>query len=227
MTQSENMWKAIDAISKLLGAGIITAAISWYATSAEQHRQAIADDTKNVQAMIEFTSKQKDLDTTLGMQMFQILMTSYFQRSLSDTTDIRIQERMVLLRLMALNFQDVPINLKPLFEELNGQVKNAEDRNKLREIAIDVAGGQAFRLILRNGVNSWPIKLAKGQELSVIHRPYKIKVDDIGNDYVNVYLTLESKKIVPFEVTYFAIPLVDNTKIGDERISVTLLSSNG
>src|SRR5262245_55924914 len=143
MAQSDNVWKAIDAISKLLGAGIITAAISWYASSAEQHRESRAEDTKNMQAMIEFTSRQKDLDTNMGMQIFQILMNSYFQRGLTDTADARIHERMVLLRLMALNFQDVPINLKPLFEELNDQIINKEDRIRLREIALDVAGRQA------------------------------------------------------------------------------------
>ena len=60
-------------------------------------------------------------------------------------------------------------------------------------------------------------------------RPFKIKIDDIENDAVSVQLVLsaDEQKVVPFSVTYFAMPIVDNTKIGEERLSVTLLSSNG
>jgi hypothetical protein len=62
------------------------------------------------------------LDVDVGMQLFRAFIDKYLEVSVKSIDEIR--ENIVLLRLIALNFQDVPINLKPLFEDLDRRIKD-------------------------------------------------------------------------------------------------------
>ena len=112
------------------------------------------------------------------MQMFRAFIDKYLDVSVEGAAQIK--ENMVLLRLIALNFQDVPLNLKPLFEDLDVRLNSdrpeavrhigrrrqgledwntdvlsddvrADLRLELKTIAKEVANRQAFRLTFLEG----------------------------------------------------------------------------
>ena len=70
------------------------------------------------------------------MRLFGTLMERYFK----GTPSTDCNQEMLLLRLTALNFYDVPVNLKPLFEQLNAKLKSAEEKNKLIQKILSANG---------------------------------------------------------------------------------------
>src|SRR4029078_811346 len=102
-------------------------------------------DNRQLQSTIELSSHQKEFDVDLGMRLCGSLMGSYFQ---NDTLrrPHATRQQLVLLRLVALNFEDVPLDLKPLYEDLDQRLSKPADRQSLRGIARDVSLRQAFPL---------------------------------------------------------------------------------
>jgi hypothetical protein len=137
---------------------------------------------------------------------------------------------MLLLRLTALNFYDVPVNLKPLFEQLNEKLKSAEDKTKLRAIAQEVARRQAFRLTSEDGYDSGPQKVKAGDTLDYPNILTKVKVREVTEAGVKaeiIYLPKEDRPIGPFTLSYYDMPIVDNTKFGEYRVALILREVNG
>ncbi len=227
MELSENTWKTIDALVKLMGGGAITIAITLYGMKAETTQQNIIEANKRVQALVEITSKQKELDVSLGMQMLETMLKHYFQNSGSPSGAGRLRERMLLLNLMALNFHDVPIHLKPLFEQLDSQLTDSTDKRQLRQIAQEVARRQAFRLTFESGFDSGAMKVEAGKEISIQNFPFKVTIAKVAHDRVFASLVLPDRTLGPFSVSYFDMPLVDNTKVGNLRVSLILLNTDG
>ncbi|MGE3541284.1 MAG: hypothetical protein AB7N91_28100 [Candidatus Tectimicrobiota bacterium] len=220
----EVMWKAIDAIAKLLGAGIITAAITIYGIKTDQARQAALESTRQVQTLVEITNRQKDLDLNLGMRLFETLMNHYFQKERSTDS---VQERLLLLRLMALNFQDVPLNFKPLFEQLATQATDGQIREEVRDIARDVARRQALRLTLRNGLDSGIKTVKAGDTVLYPNLQFGFQVAQVSPEAVKVHPLIEGQTLAPFVVSYFDTPIIDNIKLGPKRVALLLLGSTG
>ncbi len=220
----EVMWKAVDAIAKLLGAGIITAAITIYGIKTDQARQASLESTRQVQTLIEITNRQKDLDLNLGMRLFETLMNHYFQKEKS--TD-GLQERLLLLRLMALNFQDVPLNFKPLFEQLDAQATDTQLKEEVRDIAREVARRQALRLTLRGGVDSGIKTVQAGDTVLYPNLQFGFTVEGVTDETVRVQPLIEGQALMSFVVSYFDTPIIDNIKLGPKRVSLLLIRSNG
>lgn len=224
MAFSEGTWKAVDALVKLLGAGGITAAITLYGLKAQESQQRIAEQNRQVNARLEFTSQQKELDVNLKMRMFETLLSHYFTRETPGRSPDRIREKMLLLRLIAVNFQDLPLTLSPLFEYLNNQLTESRDRQTLQEIASEAARRQAFRLTFEGGFDSGPTPVKAQQEVTFPNLPFTIKIGAIGSDRVEATLLVDGRTIGPFRVRHFDMPITDNVKVGEMRVAVLLLS---
>jgi hypothetical protein len=236
MALGEGTWRAIDAVTKLLGAGIITAAVTWYGMKAEDSRQKIADTeeksrremaaaTERFNAYIELSNKQKELDANLRMRMLETLMNHYFLKERVTGSPESVREKILLLRLMALNFQDVPLILAPLYEQLDGQLADGDVREAVRDIAREVARRQAFRLTFKGGFDFGPKKFKAGEAIRFTNLPFEVKVHQVVEGRVTVSLILEDQTIGPFAITYFDMPITDNVKLGDLRVALVLLSS--
>ncbi len=228
MVANDKVSKIIDIIVKLFGAGLITAIIAFYGNLISNNQQRQTEVNKRLQMLIEISSKQKEFDVNLGVQMLETLMNRYFQIDKSGEGIEKLREKMILLKLIALNLQDVPLNLKPLFEQLDSQLTDSKDRGALREIAKEIARRQTPRLAFPDGFDSGVISVKAGEERSFENFFLKLKVQSVSEDLVRVILMLEEgdRTIGPFSVTYFDIPLMDNTKIGPIRVSLILLNSS-
>jgi hypothetical protein len=288
---TESQWKWADLVVKTLGVAIITGAITLYGIKSRESQQELARIAADAQkdrdrkerqmnALVEFASAQKQLDVDVGMQLFRAFIDKYLDVSVQSIDEIR--ENVVLLRLIALNFQDVPINLKPLFEDLDRQIKDRlrnqdqdifghmpshdptqsepseagenpagraqnendvlqELRKELREVAKEVANRQAFRLTFLHGEHTkFPLtgNNATGFFKSV---PYAVQLKSIEEDEVEVEIietefndqfeptvSPDGRRIGPFMLSYFDMPILDNVKINDTtRLAVLLTDING
>jgi len=226
MGTTDDKLKVWDLIVKGVFGAALTAAVMMYGYRMQDEQQKVREQNSQLQAAIELTSKQKDLDVELGMRLFGTLMERYFKGT--PSTD-RNQE-MLLLRLTALNFYDVPVNLKPLFEQLHTKLRSAEEKNKLRAIAQEVARRQAFRLTSDSGFDSGPQRVKAGDTLDYPNILTKIKIREVTEAGVKVeivYLPKEDRPIGPFTVSYYDMPIVDNTKFGEYRVALILREVNG
>jgi hypothetical protein len=230
MALSETSIKLLDIAVKG-GLGIVlTLLATLYGYKLHDQREKEADASKRVQAIVDLTSKQKDLDVQLAVQMFSTLTSNYFQKDASPADTQQLRRQILLLRLVALNFQDVPIQLRPLFEDLDGQLTRPEDRRQLREVAQEVATRQAFRLTVGGGYNSGPRTVKSGDVLEIPELLATVTIETVGKDSIRAYIDSKfaaAGQVGPFNVGFFAWPITDNTKLGELRVCVLLLNTDG
>lgn len=213
---SDTVFKWVDLLIKGIGVALITAAISIYSISEQHTQNQIARQDQRFDAAIQFGSSQKELDVNLGMQLLDDFITHYLQTQSADTEQ-DIRQNILMLRLIALNFQDVPLNLKPLFEDLDERLQRlqppAEDRPdrpslaeatrdelrvRLRGVAKELANRQAFRLTFLGGnmqeeifriVEKPEASRGAGQDVHYFrYIPYGVQVHEIGDDQVRVLI---------------------------------------
>jgi hypothetical protein len=226
--------KKWDLVIKSFGT-LLIAIIGGFVTvigyNMESNRTSLAEHNKTIMAIRDSWVKQKELDLNLGIKMFETLITQFMQKTTSEGSDEAKRQQLLLLRLISLNFQDTPINLKPLFEQLDSQLDDKNQKTKLREIAMEVARRQAFRLTFQNGWESGEQSVKKDASVDLQGLPYKIQIIGLSKDQVRVSLlsmdNSEQKVPLEFDVNFFAMPLVDNTKLGPKRVSVMQLENDG
>src|SRR6516225_1004817 len=142
MSLSDNTLKLLDIGVKGIFGTLVTVLITLYGLRLQTQSAARTQAEQKSQEIVSLETQQKDLDVKIAEDMFQALTTAYFKTPPTQAGDEDIQRRLLLLHLVALNFQDVPIQLRPLFEDLDARLKRDEDRRALREIAQDVARRQ-------------------------------------------------------------------------------------
>lgn len=231
MAMSESVWRTIDSLIKGLGASVLSGLVLYFGYQMQHDRAMMMQRMERVNATVEFAANQKDLDINIAMRMFERLLSRYFEKDSSQRAARVSREDLLLLRLIALNFQDVPINLKPMYAELDRQLAKQNDkkgRKVLRETAMEVARRQAFRMTFLDGFDSGPKKVKSGDKVKLKNLHIVAEIGEISEDSTEVTLLIEHKPIGPFSVGYFDSPIIDNIKIpGNMRVSSILVSSDG
>jgi hypothetical protein len=240
MDPAERKIKIYDVVVKGIIGGVIVLTVTIIGTmlqtsqkrladQEETNRLRIAENNKTINLLRELSAKQKEMDVDLGLQMFKTLMARYLQISASQEGKEARHQQMLLIRMISLNFQDSPINIKPLFEELDSQMTVVQEKKRLREIAMEEARHQAFRLTFQTGAShEEPVWAGKEIHLGI---GATIKIVAVGKDTIKATLTSNvtpgNPTLGPFTVNYFDMPLNDNIKLGAWRISLLLLENMG
>lgn len=223
--------KLADLIVKGLLGLVVSGVIAYVGFVFQDRWHQLEQANKSYQAVQESLAKQKDLDINLGLKMFETLMSQYLRADRDLAPPEKARQQLLLLQLIALNFQDTPLNLKPLFQHLAEQLPEPTLKQRLQELAAQVANRQAFRLTLQNGLDYGRITVRAGDEIQLPELASRLQVLELSEAGVVLLLrsqiTARERTIGPFLVTYFDIPIVDNTKIGEKRLAVTLLNNNG
>lgn len=200
------------------------------AQKEEANRVMIAESNKAMTALRESSVKQKELDVTLGLKIFDTLLTHYLQPGAPQESGTSQRQKILLLRLISLNFQDSPLNLRPLFEQLDSQL-NPKEKADLRQIALEVARRQAFRLTFPNDWDSGPLPVKQGDIIQLPSVPGKIIIEAVSNDRIQISListyTETGRSLGLFDINYFDMPIIDNTKLGDKRVAVMRIEDEG
>lgn len=231
MELTKGGWRTWDSLIKGLGASVITGLILYYGNVMQTESAARSRNMERVNAAIGLTANQKDLDVNIAMRMFEKLLARYYEGISSESATIVSRDDLLLLRLIALNFQDVPINLTPMYEEFDYKLikqKDEDGRDLLRETALEVARRQAFRMTFLQGHDLGLKKVHQGDTLEMKNIFVTAEIGEISKENVQVTLKVDEKSIGPFSVGYFDSPIIDNILIqGDLRISVLLISTDG
>jgi len=222
MSLSDNTLKLLDIGVKGIFGTLVTVLITLYGLRLQTQSAARTQAEQKSQEIVSLETQQKDLDVKIAEDMFQALTTAYFKTPPTQAGDEDIQRRLLLLHLV------VPIQLRPLFEDLDARLKRDEDRRALREIAQDVARRQAFRLTLGGIYNSGPLAVSAGMkiQISALDPTTYVWVDAVSRESVKAHIESGlalAGSVGPFDVSYFDWPITDNTKLQDYRLSITLV----
>jgi hypothetical protein len=178
----------------------------------------------------QLSNSQKELETNIATKLWEDLTEKFFpSRQGSENRQI-LDEQMFRLRLTALNFQDIAINLKPFFERLDARLPD-DAKDELRQIAQQVARRQAYRLAFERGWDSGEIKSTKGEveklPIPSNQNPTEITVKKIEEDQIRVEISPPYQQVINFRASYFDMPLVDNLKIKaiGKRLALLLIET--
>ena len=229
MPLTDNGIKLLDILVKGGFGSLIIAGVAYYGNSLQEQSRKQEEDSRRLQSSIALISHQKELDVDIGVRLLTTLMSSYFeQRTSAGVRPEAARQQMLLLRLVALNFEDVPIRLKPLFEDLDERLVVPADKQTLRGIAREVAQRQAFRMTSRDAYDSGPREVTMGDSVTIPEMLLTMKIGEVGAAGVSAVVNSSvggGRSVGPFWVTYFDQPLVDNILLGDYRVTVLLLSA--
>ena len=230
MALTDNGIKVLDIMVKGGFVAVLAAVVAYYGQRLENDRARQAETHRRQQEILDVTSHQKEFDVEIGMRLFGTLISSFFQKDKSTLPSEAVRQQLLSLRLIALNFQEVPIDLKPLFEDLDSQLTTPEERKALRDIAQDIARRQAQRLTVNGGYDSGPKTVKAGDEWPIPNLLTTVKIESVSADCVHASIYSKAfggRSFGPFRVTYFNTPLVDNTKLGDAyRVALILHESS-
>ncbi len=226
---SDHTLKLLDIVVKGLFGTLLTVLVTIYGLRLQTQSAARTQAEQRSQEIVSLETQQKDLDVKIAQDMFKSLTDAYLNAP-AKPGDEDIQRRLLFLHLVALNFQDVPIQLRPLFQDLDARLKRDEDRRTLRAIAQDVARRQAFRLTLGGIYNSGPLLVTAGKRIPItaLDPTTYVVVDAVTRESVRAHIDSGlalAGTVGPFNVGYFDWPITDNTKLGDYRLSITLVES--
>ncbi len=224
----------LDTVSKLLtGVGTVIASVFIpLAINCNSERN------RSNQLYAQIVSERERADSELRAKMFENLINSFFT---DDSTRKTGRQRLMLLRLLALNFHE-SFNLKPIFEGLEPELKKNE-KEKLKEIAKEIIGTQeaALSQIIDGAV--YEKTLFEGEENGIMvpadteaayngHRlgveatkidtnkgSVELHVFDIPADNVKIGMSVD----INFKASNYDMPFIDNTKLfNNTRFAVTL-----
>lgn len=220
-------WAKADVIVKGLGLILISGAITFYGYYTENKREStqfkIAECSKRYDVFMRMMTSREAAEADMKAKMFDTLMEHYFKKE-----DKRIQ--VLFLRLIAYNFQEY-LNLKPFFENLDSELpEESKEKEQLLKAAKNIVKNQVNSLV-SNGGNSCEIDLQIDQEIPVqfydnpqLELPLRLKLVDLKNNQITV--STNPKDQDGFTVTYYDMPFVDNSRLGELRYSIVLLDTN-
>ena len=236
---TDNSIKLLDIIVKGVLGSVLTAMLTIYGLrmnrqseaqniAQQQSQQQLNFNQQKAQEIISLETEQKNIDVTIAQDMFKSLTDSYFTSTNKTPSSDDVRRRLLLVGMVALNFQDVPVQLRPLFEDLDKQLSKPADRLTLRKIAQDVAERQAFRLTIGGTYNSGSLTVTAGQKIHIneLDPTTYVQIDAVNPEYVEARIVSGlalAGTVGPFQVGYFTWPITDNTKLQDSRLSVTLI----
>jgi len=226
----EILLRGVGMIIATIAVGILT----YYGNKQLQESQFIQKEflrrDMKARSLIDITNKQKELEANIADSLLNNLMATFFNDK--ERSEMKIDKKMLQLRIAALNFQDVAINLKPFFEYLNAEIVSKENKERLRDYAQEVARRQAYRLAFEAGTDFGQIELELHKKRGLGPNasgdmPLELELVSLAEDSAGMMIDIPYQgKIGPINISYFDLPLVDNLKIKslDVRLSLLLLS---
>jgi len=213
--------------------------------SADANRKALsesAEANRKAQVFIETLNHRETAMSDMRSKMFDTLMQSYFRDESFFGAGKEIESRVAILETMGLNFHDV-LHLKPLFVGLdseinelikvNGASRELNDRLNQQKTALRKAANRIKTAeLLKIGDASgsfmqFDVHTSKSINLIDQGLPIVIHVREIMGDGIRL-LILDSPDETPtddekgFTVSFFDMPLQDNSRIGELTYSITL-----
>ncbi len=216
--EEKDGWDKASIVIKgfLATAVTVTLGILGYSSELRQNENnrnlaKIAEKNRIAQVQVQTMNNREIAATQMRVQMFKTLMERYFD------SENNIAAKITILELVGLNFQN-NLYLKPLFQKLNEELFNdSKSKEELRKIGKEMnrfevdnilgSGGSVYRLELNTTDN-------------ITHRMLYFHLLDITEDYIRISTNKED--VDGFKVTFFDMPFMDNSTLGEYTYSISL-----
>jgi hypothetical protein len=211
----KDLWDKLDVIAKIVTAIVVSAGIAYYGIYSENRRSAQAESNRQIQTAIQLLTNREAVTADMRTKMFGDLIQHYIKGR-----DPR--SKIMIIELMALNLEQV-FQLRPLFDDLAAEFRpGSKAMNELKRVARNAANRQTEEII-GSGGDICELKLEKDRPILADCAPVALRLVQARDDAIIVERADDKKKL---EVSYFDMPLVDNTRRGELRYSVVLASSD-
>lgn len=231
-------WDKLEIIGKSFAGVLVSAAIAFYGfysgekqfQSSENNRKdqfkiseqnrkdqfRIAEENRKAQIIVQTIGNREAASADLKAKMFSALLSHYLKKQ-----DDPVTQR-AILELIGLNFQE-HLRLKPLFEKLEKELSgNKKELKKLRSVAKNMARIEIDNIV-GNGGSYCELELpyqktiTSGENCELPLSLTLLKVDESG-----IRVSMDGNDKDGFNVNYFDMPLVDNTRLGEYTYSIIL-----
>ena len=213
-SEKKDGWDKADIMLKGLIALLLPAAIAFYGYWTERQTAQRAQKTQTYQAAVQTLSNREAVAADLKAKMFDTLMGHYFTGPAAN--------KVAVLELMAMNFNE-QFQLRPLFDALDSELKDAHDKAELRRVARNLAAREVAD-ILASGGQVCDVVLPVGKAVTAPCAPVSITLQQIHEDKIVVGTSSPDAPV--FDITYFDTPLTDHSTIGDLTYSLMLKTTN-
>ncbi len=195
----------------------------------------------------ELMSRREESEATLRKEMFQSIIGSFFDQSVSS-----LDVRLLKMELLAHNFHEA-LNLTPLFlhlrreilEEPGSAAKRRDSESRLSDLAREVTRKQLIVIEAGGRRHDWTVLLSEGlfdgsqseqledvtQTLDGIERRFRLTVlqADTVQRELRIGLEIDTKPqpgvpetasgryAVEFDVGFFSSPMIDNTRLSNDQ----------
>ena len=220
----KDIWDKLDVILKGVAAVLVTGAITFYGIWSERTQTNIAEANRKAQIVVQTISNRESATADLKAKMFATLIAHYLKE---DKAQQDPATQLAILELIGLNFQD-NLHFKPLFEMIDIKNKdNDEIGKRLRKISKNIARKEIAKIV-GSGGSKCEIDLKLDEHKKSLDFNCDIPLDiillDVKENHIKV--AIEEKDKEGFEVSYFDMPLVDNSTLGDMTYSIILSKAN-
>lgn len=222
VNSTKDIWDKIDVIIKGFAGIMISGAIAFYGIKSTTRQTEIAESNRQAQILVQTMNHRETSASQMKTQMFKTLMEHYFKEKDDEKSEIRILDEIRILELIGLNFQD-HIHLKPLFTRLDTKLKeNVSERKVLRKIAKNIKRSEIDKIV---GSGGDVVKHELVFNETICMKPYdliNLTLLDVKEDRIRVASKPDDRE--GFEVTYYDMPFMDNSRLGELTYSVLLSS---
>lgn len=235
--KKKDFWDKIQILLAPIG-GLLTAfAVAYVGFTGSQLLERRQSLDTNARLYSELMSRREEAESSLRKDMFVSIISSFLEPSADD-----VSAKVLNLELLAYNFHD-SLNLKPLFLEIQRQLRKSSDPEKgdylarINRVAREITAKQLFALeghgeSFRRSVDLEALTAAgaAGIELDPETVAVRKEVSDVTVrvlkvDFEQQQLTVRLKVTAPdggaeipdsranFTVGYYDFPVIDNTRL--------------
>jgi hypothetical protein len=197
-----------------VGPILIAAVAGWYTYNQNAHQNRLE--------AIQLQSNRETADADLRANMFSTLVTQFFKG------DLKPQDRVLMLTLFENNFQDF-FDAKPLFAMIYSSLNDDKDKAEFKDMALAMAEKQQLMLGAgRSPIRHLTLNVPKRVTFDKLHSLVIELMSIQKDDSIKVQVTPSDPTEWNFDetefiVTYFDMPLTNNTELPDHhRFAVTL-----
>jgi hypothetical protein len=212
--RAKDGWDKADIVLKGVLAVLLPTAIAFFGIYTELKRADQSEENRTYQTLVQTLSSREAVGADLKSKMFTTLMEHYFAGP--------EPKKIAVLELMAINF-DEQFRLRPLFETLSSELSDPSDQRELKRVVANLVRKEVAEIRAAGG-QTCVLSLALGNRVSAACAPVSLTLSEVQEDHIRVSQVAPVE--APFDISYFDMPLTDNTTLGELKYSLVLVSTD-
>lgn len=233
-----SFWDKVQKLSVLL-IPLVGGVFTWVTYYDQQQRAAIDKQRQRQELYVKILSERESADAAMRAKIFETLVTRY-----QEAASRKTREQIPLLEMLILNFHDT-LNVAPLMRALAAKLARENDKEGMAQLQ------KAAKKMAQQQINQirnfkWAYDTTRYAYYEVLDLPVhardskqwdqspilaedktapqlSFRVVDLAEDKVAMQLLEpEAAELRTFDVSYYDLPLVDNTALNGRKLAFVL-----